>query len=333
MATTYRYIEISKNGPAEVLQVQKKSFDPTLAPDEVLIDVQYSGINFADILMRLGLYRDAPKKPFVPGYELSGVVTAVGAEVKKHRVGDQVMAGTKFGGYVSQIKLPHWQVLQLPKGFDLQEAAALPVSFITAYIAFKEFGRIRKDDKVLIDCATGGLGTIFLQMCQQVGANAIGLTSSPNKKALIESFDAKAYLHQDFEKANEQGFDFILNSSGGKSLKDHYARLGMSGKLCGVGLQSAVKNGRGNTLSQLKAAIASPWFPFLKLVMQSKSVSGFNALKYFDDEAWMQKHLPQLESTTVKPLIGGVFKAEEIALAHQTLEMKKAKGKVIIAWS
>lgn len=332
MPTTFRYIEIHKNGPADVLEVQEASFDQTLATDEVLIEVKYSGINFADILMRLGLYRDAPKKPFIPGYELSGIVTAVGADVKQHKVGDQVMAGTKFGGYVSQIKLPAWQVLKLPKGFDLKDGAALPVSFITAYIAFSEFGRVRKNDKVLIDCATGGLGTIFLQMCQQVGAHAIGLTSSPNKKAVIESFGAKAYLHQEFHEADEQGFDFILNSSGGKSLKDHYARLGMSGKLCGVGLQSAVKNGRGNIISQLKAAIASPWFPFLKLVMQSRSVSGFNALKYFDDEAWMQKHLPTLESTSVKPLIGAVFAAQEIAKAHHYLEMKQAKGKVILEW-
>lgn len=332
MSDTYRFIEINRNGAAEVLHVQEGKFESSLAPDEVMIESKYSGINFADILMRLGLYRDSPKKPFIPGYELSGIVTAVGSHVKTHKVGDQVMAGTKFGGYVSQIKLPEWQVLKLPKGFDLKDGAALPVSFITAYIAFNEFGRIRKEDKVLIDCATGGLGVIFLQMCQQVGAQAFGLTSSPDKKSLIESYGAKAYLHQEFQNANEREFDFILNSSGGKSLKDNYERLAKSGKLCGIGLQSAVSSGKGNTLSQLKAAISSPWYPILKLVMQSKSVSGFNALKYFDDELWMQKHLPNMEATSIKPHIGGFFKAEDIAIAHQTLENKKAKGKVLLEW-
>jgi len=329
---SYCFIEIAKNGPAEVLKVQEAEFNDSLRPDEILIDVKYSGINFADILMRLGLYRDAPKKPFIPGYELSGIVKAIGANVKSHQVGDEVMAGTKFGGYVNRIKLPEWQVLKLPQGFNLMDGAALPVSFITAYIAFNEFGRIRKEDKVLIDCATGGLGVIFLQMCQQVGAQAIGLTSSPSKKDLIQSFGAVAYTHNEFEPANEENFDFILNSSGGKSLKDHYNRLAKSGKLCGIGLQSAVNQGRGSTFSQLKAALSSPWYPILKLVMQSKSVSGFNALKYFDDEAWMQKHLPNMEQTKVKPYVGAVFKAEEVGRAHKALEMKQAKGKVILAW-
>ncbi len=332
MSNSYRFIEISKNGPAEVLSVQEGSFNETLVDNEVLIDVKYSGINFADILMRLGLYRDAPKKPFIPGYELSGIVKAVGANVAKFQVGDEVMAGTKFGGYVSKIKLAEWQVLKIPKGLDLQEAAALPVNFITAYIAFHEFGRIRKDDKVLIDCATGGVGVVFLQMCQQVGAQAFGLTSSNSKRAFIESFGATAYTRDEFRNSSENEFDFILNSGGGKSLKDNYNRLAKSGKLCGIGLQSAVKNGKGNTLSQLKAAIASPWFPILKLVMQSKSVSGFNALKYFDDEDWMRKHLPNMEATSIIPFIGEVYKSEDVAKAHQILEQRKTKGKVLMEW-
>jgi NADPH:quinone reductase-like Zn-dependent oxidoreductase len=332
MSTQYQFIEIAKNGPAEVLAVQEGSFDDTLAPEEVLIEVAYSGINFADIMMRLGLYRDAPPKPFIPGYEVSGTIKAVGSAVTQHQVGDQVMAGTKFGGYVNQIKLPEWQVLEIPNGLDLQEAAALPVSYITAYIAFNEFGRIRKGDKVLIDCATGGLGVVFLQMCQAVGAQAHGLTSTPSKKSLIESFGAKAYLINEFDQSDAQGFDFILNSSGGKSLKDQYHRLAKSGKLCGIGLQSAISNGKGSKWSQLKAALSSPWFPFLKLVIESKSVSGFNALKYFDDEPWMKKHLPNMQSTMIKPKIGAVFPAAEVAKAHQTLEQKQATGKVLLAW-
>ena len=327
-----RYIQIDKNGPEEVLKVATGPFEANLAPDEVLIDVAYSGINFADILMRLGLYRDAPKKPFIPGYELSGTVVAVGSSVSKHQIGDQVMAGTKFGGYVSKIKLTEWQVLKLPEGFNLQEAAALPVSFVTAYIAFHEFGRVRTGDKVLIDCATGGLGVIFLQMCQAIGAKTHGLTSSPDKKSLINSFGAQAHLHEEFNQSQEQDFDFILNSSGGKSLKSHYQRLAKSGQLCGIGLQSAVQRGRGNTLSQLKAALSSPWYPLLKLVMESKSVSGFNALKYFDDEGWMKKHLPAIELTQIRPKVGAVFPAEEVAEAHRLLANKQAVGKVLLAW-
>lgn len=332
MNSTYRYIEISKNGPSDVLKVGEASFDQSLADDEILIDVKYSGINFADILMRLGLYRDAPPKPFVPGYELSGIVKAVGKAVKNHKPGDPVMAGTKFGGYVDCIKLKDWQVLKIPAGLELHEAAALPVAYITAYIAVHEFGRIRKDDRVLIDCATGGVGVALMQLCSNAGAKVIGLTTSPAKKDFIKTYGAEAYTFEEFEKSNEQKFDFVLNSSGGKSLKTQYTRLAKSGKMCCIGLQSAVNNGKGNFFSQLKAALASPWYPILKLVMESKSVSGFNALKYFDDEAWMRKHLPTIETTNVKPYIGEVFKAEDIAKAHATLEQKKTQGKVVLEW-
>ncbi len=332
MNSKYHYIEISKNGPADTLEINEGSFNEHLADGEILIDVKYSGINFADILMRLGLYRDAPKKPFIPGYELSGIVKAIGSSVTKFKVGDEVMAGTKFGGYVSKIILKDWQVLQIPSGLNLKEAAALPVNYITAYIAAHEFGRIRKDDRVLIDCATGGVGVVLMQLCEKVGAEVVGLTTSPAKKDFITSYGAKAYTFQEFANTDETNFDFILNSSGGKSLKAQYQRLSKSGKMCCIGLQSAVTDGKGNFFSKIKAAIASPWYPILKLVMESKSVSGFNALSYFDDEPWMQKHLPSMESTLVKPFIGEVFKAEEVARAHQTLEQKKTRGKVILEW-
>ena len=332
MSIPFQHITISKNGPAAVLQVQSGEIGDELAPDEVLIDVKYSGVNFADILMRLGVYRDAPKKPFVPGYEVSGIIAKVGEQVTRFKEGDEVMAGCRFGGYVSKIKLPDWQVLSLPTGCSLQDGAALPVNFITSYIAFNEFGRVRQGDKVLIDCATGGVGSVFLQMCQQVGANAVGLTSNPHKKAFIESYGARAFTWQEFEQSEEEDFDFILNSSGGKTLKPHYRILSKSGKLCCIGMQSMVKNGNSSFFGMIRTALSAPWYPILKLVMESKSVSGFNALKYFDDEAWMKTHLPQIEQTTVRPHIGQVFQATEVAKAHECLEQRQTRGKVILEW-
>lgn len=332
MNSDFRFIEIVRNGPAEVLNTKTGDFSEELGSEEVLLDVSYSGINFADILMRLGLYRDAPAKPFVPGYELSGIVKKVGSQVKRFKEGDRVMAGTRFGGYVSKVKLSEWQVLKVPDGLSLAEAAALPVNYITSYIAFHEFGRVREGDRVLIDCATGGVGVAFLQMCQQTGAHAVGLTTSSHKKEFIASYGAKAYSRDEFAESSESDFDFILNSGGGKSLKDHYQRLAKSGKLCCIGLQSMVKNGRSNKFQMIKTALSSPWYPILKLVMESKAVCGFNALKYFDDEPWMRKHLPRIEKTTVKPFIGEVFDADDVAKAHRTLEEKKATGKVLLKW-
>ncbi len=325
-------IEITKYGPAHGLTFKNNQVKANLAEDEVNIEVAYSGVNFADIVMRLGMYQDAPPKPFTPGYEISGIVKEVGVKVTKFKIGDKVMAGTRFGGYTSNIILPEWQVLSLSDELTLEEGAAIPVNFITAYIALHEFGRIRSGDKILIECATGGVGVYCMGLAKKAGATVIGLTSSPAKKEFIESLGATAYTHEEFAKSDEKDFDFILNSTGGKSIKDQYNRLGMSGKLTCIGLQQAIQNGNANIFAKLKAVLQTPWYPLLKLVMQSKSVSGFNALKYFDDDDWMQKNLHRVEETRIKPVIGGVFDSKKAGDAHSFLEQKKAKGKVLIKW-
>lgn len=327
-----QYIEIKQFGAANLLKVETKDFDDSLKDDEVIIDVKYSGINFADIVMRLGQYKDAPPKPFTPGYEVSGVISEIGSSVSKFKVGDEVMAGTRFGGYCSKVKISTNQVMNLPQGLSLLEGAALPVNQITAQIALHDFARIRKGDKVLLDCATGGVGVVAMQMCKEVGAECIGLTTTPAKKEFIESYGAKAYTFEEFENSNETEFTFILNSSGGNSLKSQYNRLTKSGLICCIGMQASITNGKSNIFAFLKTVLTTPWYPLVKLIMQSRSVGGFNALKYFEDDHWLKANLPILERSHFKPFIGKVFAANEIVQAHEFLEQKKARGKVLIKW-
>lgn len=325
-------ISINKFGKADTLSFELFQMSDELAGDQVLVDVHYSGINFADIVMRLGLYRDAPPRPFVPGYELSGVVAAVGERVTDLRPGDKVMAGTRFGGYASKIKLSRNFVIKLDSQFSLQQAAAMPVNFITSHIALNDFGRIRSGDKVLLDCATGGVGVIAMQMAKSVGAEVVGLTTSPHKKEFIESYGAKAYTHSEFLKSNEKSFDFILNSSGGSSLKDQYNRLGKAGKLCCIGMQDAIKQGNSNIFKFLKTVLSTPRFGMVNNIMQSKMVGGFNALKFFEDDIWLEKNLQILSNIPFEAHIGAVFAADKVHEAHMLLEQKKAKGKVLLEW-
>ncbi len=326
-------IEVQKYGAAKDLVVCRSSDVVQPQGHQMLIDVHYSGVNFADIVMRLGFYRDAPPRPFTPGYEVSGVVRAVGSQVTRFKVGDRVIAGTRFGGYTNQALVDDWQVFHLPKGLDLKEAAALPVNYITAYIALEEFGRIRQGDRILMDCATGGVGVIAMQMAARKGATVVGLTTTPSKKAFIESYGAKAYTFEEFERSGEKNFDFILNSSGGSSLKRQYPLLNRSGKIVCIGVQSGIQDGKRSLFRFLKAALSSPWFPILKLTMQSRMAGGFNALAYFDDQAWMTKHLIGMEDCEFKPHVGEVFAAEEAWKAHEALEQKRAKGKVLLQWA
>src|SRR5688572_24272575 len=245
---SYQQIAIEKFGSASTLQV--KDLTPR-APgdDEVSIDVAYSGVNFADIQMRLGFYPDAPKKPFVPGYEVSGTVTAIGKSVRDVKVGDSVVAGTYFGGYASHVTIPARQVFKLPSSVDLAGGAALPVNYFTAQLALFEMARVRKGDRVLIECATGGVGVLAIQMARHVGAEVTGLTTSAHKKGFIEELGAKAYTRDEFRAdTNLNGYDMILNSSGGKFINWQRARLGITGRMVCIGISWGVKDGKRNYL-------------------------------------------------------------------------------------
>lgn len=149
MQSAAQQISIKKFGPPDVLALERAAVREAGA-DELKIKVKYSGINFADLQMRLGFYPDAPPKPFVPGYEVAGHVEQVGPGVEGFRVGDPVIAGTYFGGYASEVTLPARQVFRLPESLTLEQGAALPVAFFTAQLALFEMGRVRRGDRVLI---------------------------------------------------------------------------------------------------------------------------------------------------------------------------------------
>src|ERR1019366_688559 len=152
-----RQIWISRPGPPEVLEVRTAP-DPDAGPGEVRIRVHAAGINFADLMARVGLYPDAPKLPCVVGYEVSGTVDQVGAGVTHCAVGDRVMAMPRFGGYTDTLVVSGEQVFRIPAAMTLEEAAALPVVYLTAYTMMLFTGTLRPGSSVLIHSAAGGVG-------------------------------------------------------------------------------------------------------------------------------------------------------------------------------
>jgi len=328
---------IRKFGAAQVLSLEDTPvINEHVQAGKVQVDIHYSGVNFADIIMRLGFYPDAPAKPFVPGYEFSGVVKAVGEGVTKFKVGDEVYGGCVFGAYSSELTISAWMLLKVPEHLNLQQAAALPVAFITNHAALIDMGRIRPGDEVLIDCATGGLGTIALQMLKALGANVTGLTSSQDKKEFIESYGAKAYTHSEFAKRKDLNqYDFILNSQGGKSIREHYDRLGFTGRIVCLGISSGINNGKRDFFSIIKAAMQMPKFSIIKMFDKNRGVYALNALKLMEDEAYGRKHINDFQKISewkIVPHVGGVFSKDEVSKAHKLIEQRKAKGKVLIKW-
>lgn len=329
-------IVINRYGPAQRLELAPREADEP-GPGEVTIDVKYSGINFADIQMRLGLYPDAPPRPFVPGYEVSGVISAVGEGVTGFSIGDEVAAGTYFGGYASRVTIPSGQVFKLPKHLDLQKGAALPIAFFTAHLALIEMGRVRKGDRVLIECATGGVGTIAVQMAKHLGADVVGLTTTAAKKPYIEALGAKAYTQAEFDAdPSLKGFDFVLNASGGKSVRRQMKRLGYTGRIVCIGMNSGVKDGKRDLFRVVRTLLQMPIFPLLSLFDQNKGVYALNALRVMEDPAWVTKltaQLPLVDEMHLDPHVDKVFASEDAPAAHEYIQTKQAKGKVLIAWN
>ena len=329
-------IQIDRFGTAETLGLSQTAAPAGIEHDEVQIAVNFSGINFADIQMRLGFYPDAPKKPFVPGYEVSGIVKKIGPNVTHVNVGDPVVAGTYFGGYASQVTVPAHQVFPLPQSMSLAEGAALPVNFFTAHLALFEMARIRPGDRVLIEGATGGVGTMAVQMAKAVGAEITGLTSSRDKLAYIEALGATAFMREEFEgNPKLTGYDFILNSTGGPSIKAQRQRLAITGRMVCMGLSSGVKDGRRNFFRLGLAAMRTARIGVFGLMDSNSGIFGLNALHVLEDEEWVTRltqSLDRVEELNLRPHVDTVFPADKVSDAHRHLETKAARGKVLLAW-
>jgi synaptic vesicle membrane protein VAT-1 len=311
----------------------KEILTAPLGPDEIQVKVHYSGINFADILMRQGLYPDAPAFPFTPGYEFSGEIIEIGTDVKSVKTGDKVFGGCFFGGYSSLINVPASQVRVLPDGWSLEQGASLPVSFLTAYVTLFDLARVKHGDKILIDCITGSLGSMCLELLKDIDCEILGLTSSQSKISFIKEKGITAITHDQFyQDQSYKDYDFILNSQGGKTVKTHYDRLGPTGRIVIVGASSAVAKGKRSLIKAIKMLLTMPKFKPVQLMNDNKGVMGINALRLFERPEFFFKRLDSAFDFNIKFNVDKVFKAANIAEAHTYIEDRKSKGKVLLQW-
>jgi NADPH:quinone reductase-like Zn-dependent oxidoreductase len=335
-------LQISKFGDPQVLKLTSTSA-PEIFPHGVRIEVSASGVNFADVMMRMGLYPEAPKPPFVPGYEVSGVVTEVGHEVKNLRVGDRVLAGCRFGGYSSEVVLPDTQVRKIPAKLTDIEAAAIPVNFLTAWVALQDMARVRKGDRVLIQSAAGGVGVAAIQMAAQAGAHVVGVVGSTAKEYTVKSLGAAEVIsNSDWETLSDKtigNFDIILDPTGGESLKRSFKRLTTTGRLVNYGAASIVGGEKRSVLKLLSFARHTTFFTPFKLMMENKGVFGLNMLQLFPAdtqegpspmEIALDRLLEKFEDGSYKVIIGKTFPLSQGGAAQSYLQSRANIGKVIL---
>jgi NADPH:quinone reductase-like Zn-dependent oxidoreductase len=333
-----RSVWITRTGPPEVLEVRDGP-DPTPSSGEVLIRMRAAGINFADVMARLGLYPDAPKLPCVVGYEVAGTAERVGSGVADVKAGDRVVALTRFGGYTEAVAVPAAQVFRMPAEMSFEEAAAVPVNYLTAVLMLRHFGNVRKGDRVLVHAAAGGVGMAALQLCRIAGAEVIGTASAAKHATLREAGVAHAidYRTQDFERevkriTGGRGVDIVLDATGafGKS----YRALAPLGRLVCFGLSGAATGLVPSRLAALGRIVRLPWFHPIKLMNDNKAVIGVNLGHLWDRiellRGEMLSLLADYEGGRIRPVVGKTFPLAEAAAAHRFIQERQNIGKVLL---
>lgn len=329
-----RAVVITKHGGPGVLEVQEQP-DPQLGPGEVRIDVTAAGINFADVMARMGLYQDAPKTPCVVGYEVAGTILELGEGVHGLTPGQRVVAGTQFGGYASQVVVPANDVVPLPDELSFEQGAAIPVNYGTAWAGLIGFGSLQPGERVLVHSAGGGVGIAATQIAKRSGAEVYG-TASPGKHARCEELGVDHmvdYTQSGWERGLPQ-FDVILDAVGGKSFRTGYDLLRPGGRLVAFGASAVVSGQRRNLVTALRTVIRMPRFNMIKQMSESKAVIGLNMLTLWKDrgtlQPWIGPLQEMLDDGTVKPVVAGVFSFEEAGDAQSMITERRNVGKVVL---
>jgi NADPH:quinone reductase-like Zn-dependent oxidoreductase len=335
-----RQIWITKYGPPEVLAVREAP-DPEPRPDEVRIRVEASGINFADVMGRVGAYPDLPPAPVVPGYEVSGRVDAVGVAVEGEWLGREVFALTRFGGYADVVCVPVRQVFPCPQGLPVSEAAAIPVNYLTAWQLLVVMGSLKPGDTVLVHSAGGGVGIAATQIAKHFGAHVIG-TASAAKHGQLRALGVDHlidYRTEDFEARTREithgrGVELILDAVGGASLRKGYRVLAATGRIGVFGISSAVTQKRRSILDLLRMLASTPRFHPLSLMNANKGVFGVNLGHLWGEvdrlRGWAGDLIDLCEKRVVRPVIARSFRFDDAAAAHHFIQDRQNIGKVLL---
>jgi NADPH:quinone reductase-like Zn-dependent oxidoreductase len=329
-----RAVVITKHGGPGVLQVQEQP-DPVLDAGQVRIGVAAAGINFADVMARMGLYPDAPKTPCVVGYEVAGTILELGDGVEGLSQGQRVFASTQFGGYASQVVVPAHNVVALPEQLGFEQGAAIPVNYGTAWAGLIGYGNVQPGERVLIHSAGGGVGIAATQIAKRAGAEVYG-TASPGKHARCRELgvDHAIDYTQDGWERELPKFDVILDAIAGKSFRTSYNLLRPGGRLVAFGASAVVSGQRRNPVTALRAVARMPRFNMIKQMSESKAVIGLNMLSLWKDrgtlQPWIAPLRELLDDGTIAPVIAGAFSFEDAGAAQSMITERRNLGKVVL---
>ena len=320
--------------------------DPRPVCGEVLVESEAIGVNYADCIVRMGLYESAKKYvgwPITPGFEVCGRVKAVGDGVDDLATGTRVIAITRFGGYATHVVVPRDQVFRVPRAFDEKQAAAFPAVFLTAYYALFDLANVRAGWKLLVHSAAGGVGSALLQLARIAGCETVGVVGASHKVAAAEALGATHVIDKSREdlwrmarRHAPGGYDVVLDANGVETLGESFRHLGSPGRLVVYGFHTMMPRtgGRPNWGKLAVDYVRTPRFNPLDLTNENKSVLAFNLSYLFERKSVfveaMEKLLGWVDQGKIASPAITTFALADVADAHRAIEAGGTVGKLVL---
>jgi putative PIG3 family NAD(P)H quinone oxidoreductase len=319
-------ITIDKPGGPEAL-VWAEVPDPVPGPGEVIVEVTAAAVNRADVMQRQGHYPPPPGSPPYPGLEASGVITAVGPGVEDRHVGERVAALLAGGGYAEQVAVPAGQLLPVPQGMSLQEAAALPEVACTVWSNVVDIARLRQGETLLVHGGGGGIGTFAIQLGKALGATVV-VTARAAKHEQLRALGADLvvdYTETDFVAATRdftggRGADVILDIIGAKYLERNVAALAPDGHVAIIGLQGGRKGELDlGALMTTRGTVSATTLRARSTADKARIVKGVR------DQVW-----PLVDAGAIRPIIDRTLPMRDAPEAHRLMESSDHIGKILL---
>ncbi len=341
-----RRIVIKKAG--DYSQLNLVNFEvPQLSDNQVLIEVNYAGVNYADCLVRFGVYASAKEYvgwPITPGFEVSGRVLKVGKDITQFKVGDEVIGFTRFNGYSSHLVIDEAQVFHLPRELNMAQGAAFPAVYFTAYYALMQSFRLSLKSKILVHSAAGGVGSALVQIAKAKGFQVAGVVGSSHKMSYLQSLgcdwvydkSAKNFNWQQIKDEHKDGFHAVFDANGYTTLKVSYELLRPTGKLVVYGAHSLLPRGGGrlNYFKAIWGLFKTPKFNPMQMITDNKNLICFNLSFLFGEKVLINEAITDLLSllnnNQITPPQVTVFSVEEVAKAHELIESGQSTGKIVL---
>lgn len=337
-------IFLVRNGDSEQAFEIRETEMPVPAKGEVVVKVEASGLNYADVMARRGLYKAAPPLPSVLGYDVAGRIHSIGPGTSGFEIGDRVAAMTRFGGYAEYARTQAGAIIPLPGSMLPALATSLATQASTAVYCAGFVTRLYEGDRVLVHAAAGGVGTILVQLAKAKGCIVYGSASATKHAYLKELgvdyiFNSQADdpFNEISDRLDGKKMDVVFDNIGGLSFKKGYQLLGPCGRIIAYGAAAQNRGRNSSQLNTIRVGIGFGYHSPIGLIVKSQSMIGVNMLSIADHKPQILKEVMNevarlAREGVIRPVLGETFPAERIAEAHDFLESRNSIGKTAILW-